>query len=105
MNVQDLLNLANKMGIGKDKLNQAMSMANKYPSDINGLKSVINDNGGIDFLNRALKFASNPMVQAGLKRFGVTPELINGIKKDLGITDTASYTDGNDIMERLKKLK
>lgn len=93
------------MGIGQDKINQALSMSSRYSNDINGLRQVINDNGGKDFLDKALKFANQPLVQAGLKKFGVTPELIDGIKKDLGITETASSTNGDDIMERLKRLK
>lgn len=106
MNIQDLIKMANRFGIGQDKINQALSLSNKYSNDINGLRRVINDNGGKEFLDKALEFANKPLVQAGLKKFGVTPELINGIKKDLGIAETDSLSNGNnDIMERLKRLK
>lgn len=93
------------MGIGQDKIQQALQMSNRYSNDINGLRQVINENGGKSFLDKALKFANNPLARVGLNKIGVTPELIESIKKDLGITETANTSYGNDIMERLKKLK
>ena len=80
-------------------------MSNNYSKDIKGLRQVINENGGRNFLDKALQFANNPLARMGLNKLGVTPEVIEGIKKDLGITETANTSYGNDIMERLKKLK
>ena len=96
--------MAQKMGIGQDKIQQALSMSNRYSNDINGLRQVIQDNGGKNFLDKALKFANNPLAKAGLNKIGLTSELIESIKKDLGVNTTIN-TNSNDIMERLKKLK
>lgn len=102
MNLQNLLETASKLGIGQDKIQQAMQMSNKYSRDINGLRQVINDNGGASFIEKALSFANKPLVSAGLSKLGVTPEVINGIKKDLGLQNTST---NDDIFERLKRLK
>lgn len=102
MNLQNLLTMASKFGIGQDKIQQAMQMSSKYSHDINGLRRVINDNGGTNFIEKALNFANKPLVSAGLAKLGVTPELINGIKRDLGLQNN---TSNDDILERLKRLK
>lgn len=93
------------MGIGQDKIQQALSMSNKYSNDINGLRQVINDNGGKNFLDKALQFANNPLARVGLNKLGVTPEVIESIKKDLGIAETSNTSYGNDLLDRLKRLK
>lgn len=97
--------MAQKMGIGQDKIQQALQISKNYSKDVNGLRKVINDNGGRNFLDKALNFANNPLVRVGLGKIGVTPEVIEGIKKDLGIAETTNANYGSDIMERLKNLK
>lgn len=95
------------MGIGQDKIQQALQMSNKYPKDIQGLRQVINDNGGSNFLDKALNFYNKPLVKIALSKAGITPEIIEGLKKDLGVgTNGATSSNNNDdIMSRLKHLK
>lgn len=95
--------MATQLGIGQDKINQVMQMANKYNGDLNGLKQAINENGGRDTFNKAIKFTENPLVRAGLKKFGVL-ELVESVKKDLGMS-TSTPTNTMDIMDRFKNLK
>lgn len=98
--------MAQKMGIGQDKIQQALSMANNYSNDINGLKKVINDNGGKAFLDKALNFADNPLAKIALNKLGITSEVIDGLKKDLGVNGVSTpYSNSNDILARLKHLK
>lgn len=97
--------MAQGLGIGQDKLSQALKMSDKYSKDINGLKQVINDNGGNDFLNKALNFANSPLARIALSKIGITPEVLEGLKKDLGVNSNNSTSQNYDIMERLKRLK
>ena len=98
--------MASQLGIGQDKINQVMKMANKYNGDLSGLKQAINENGGRDTFNKAIKFTENPLVRAGLKKFGVL-ELVESVKKDLGMTSSvpSGINNNNDIMDRFKNLK
>lgn len=102
MNLQNLIQMAKNMGIGQDKISQAQNMMGKYSTDINGLRQAINDNGGMPALEKVLKFYNNPLVKAGLKKVGITPEVVESLKKDLGVAPT---TPTNNILDRLKNLK
>ncbi len=99
--------MASQVGIGQDKIQQALQLSTKYPKDIQGLKQVINDNGGVSFLEKALKTAENPLLKPMLKKIGVTPDVIAGLKKDLGYGGSieTTTTSNNNILERLKNLK
>lgn len=94
------------MGIGQDKINQAIQMSNNYGKDINGIKKVINENGGVSFLNKALTYYNKPLVKTMLSKAGITPELVEGIKKDLGVgNNTTVENTTTDLLNRLKHLK
>lgn len=102
MNIQNLLQMASNLGIGQDKINQAQKMMSNYSSDMSGLRKVINDNGGTDFLNKAIQFSNNPLVKVALRKVGVTDELIESVKKDLGI---APAQNSDNFLDRFKNLK
>lgn len=94
------------MGIGQDKINQALQMSNNYSKDINGVRKLINENGGTGFLNKALEYYNNPLVKMALNKIGVTQELVESVKRDLGVGSTPSQsTNTNDILTKLKHLK
>lgn len=103
MNLQNLIAMAKSMGIGQDKISQAQNMMSKYSTDINGLRQAINDNGGVPALERVLKFANSPIAKIGLSKIGVTPEVIESLKKDLGIAPKSN--PNNNIFDRFKNLK
>lgn len=106
MNLKNLMSLASQFGLGNDKINKVMELSNNYPKDINGIRKLINENGGRSFLDKALKTAQNPLVKPILKKLGVTEELINGITSELNTTCNNNNANGtDDIFERLKKLK
>lgn len=95
--------MAMSMGIGQDKISQAQKLMGKYSTDLNGVRQVINDNGGMPALEKMLKFYNNPLVKAGLKKAGITPEVVESLKKDLGVAPTS--TPVNNILDRFKNLK
>lgn len=103
MNLQNLIQIAKNMGIGQDKISQAQNMMSKYSTDINGLRQAINDNGGMPALEKVLKFANYPIAKIGLSKIGVTPEVIESLKKDLGIYPKSNSSD--NIFDKFKNLK
>ena len=98
--------MASRMGIGQEKINKAIQLSNNYGKDINGLKKVINENGGVSFLNKALAYYDKPLVKNVLSKAGVTPELVEGIKKDLGVVNQVqtSVNTATDLLTKLKHL-
>ncbi|MEG2831725.1 MAG: hypothetical protein RR923_02990 [Bacilli bacterium] len=116
--------------MSQEKIQEAMTLANKYGivqngnvvGDFNTAKSVISENGGLGILDKALNLSKNPLIKIGLKKIGMSDELINGavdelkgnrstsnlIDSDSGNINTNDYktTDTkNEFLRRLEQLK
>lgn len=122
--------MAQSLGVSQEKIQEAMTLANKYGivqngnvvGDFNTAKSVISENGGLGILDKALNLSKNPLIKIGLKKIGMSDELINGavdelkgnrstsnlIDSDSGNINTNDYktTDTkNEFLRRLEQLK
>lgn len=96
-----------------DVAEKAQESLNKYSKDENGLRQLVKDAGGKEFLNRAANFASNaPRVRAMFQRFGVNPHtlkdqvvdnLYNNAPKQQKPSNLPVST--NNFRDRLDKLK
>lgn len=93
--------MAKTMGIGQDKISQAQQMMSRYSTDLNGVRQVINDNGGVPALEKVLNFANSPLVKPMLKKVGITPEVLESLKRDLGVAPKVQ----DNIFDRFKNLK
>lgn len=83
---------------------EIVGKAKQYPSNIEGIKKLIQDCGGKDFLNSALQFAEKPNVKKVLQQFGAN-EQISSLKRELSGTEgTPLVTKSNSLKDRLKNL-
>ena len=83
---------------------EVLGKAKQYPNSIEGIKKLIQDCGGKDFLNSALQFAEKPNVKKVLKQFGAD-EQISSLKREFdSVEGTPLVTKGNSLKDRLKNL-
>lgn len=83
---------------------EVLGKAKQYPNNIEGIKKLIQDCGGKDFLNSALQFAEKPNVKKVLKQFGAD-EQISSLKRELdSVEGTPLVAKGNSLKDRLKNL-
>ncbi|MGL5191318.1 MAG: hypothetical protein ACRC7S_16885 [Cetobacterium sp.] len=86
------------------KIMEVLEKAKQYPNDIDGVKKLLNECGGKNFLNAALNFADKPKVKEVLKQFGAD-EQISSLKRELGgTTGNSTTTPSNSLKDRLKNL-
>lgn len=81
---------------------QAIEMATKYQSNIEGLKQAINDNGGIDKFRQALGLLDNPKIANTLNKVGINTDSIRNIGNQVIGTNSS---DINNIKNRLSRLQ
>ncbi len=122
MNLNNVLDKASLLGISKTKIEEVKKLAQKYGLISNGdlvgsgamAKNILSENGGVPLLDKALEKAKNPLIKMGLKKFGITDEVLNEAVSELKSvtnykteTKQESSTDEkhNSITERLAKLK
>lgn len=83
---------------------EVVGKAKQYPNNIEGIKKLIQDCGGKDFLNSALNFADKPNVKKVLKQFGAD-EQISSIKRELlNAEGNPVVSKSNSLKDRLKNL-
>ncbi len=85
------------------KIMEVLGKVKQYPNDIEGVKRLVNECGGKDFLNAALNFADKPKVKEVLKQFGAD-EKISSLKRELGQATGNSTAPSNHLKDRLKNL-
>ena len=86
------------------KIMEIVGKAKQYPNSLEGIKKLIQDCGGKDFLNSALTFAEKPNVKKVLKQFGAD-EQISSLKRELSnVTGTPVTKQSNSLKDRLKNL-
>lgn len=83
---------------------EVLGKAKKYPNNIEGVKQLIQECGGKDFINSALNFADKPGVKSVLKQFGAD-EQISSLKRELGKAEgNPAASPSNPLKDRLKNL-
>jgi hypothetical protein len=111
MNIAQLKNIAGMTGIKSEKMNQALSLAKQMGLVNNGeiegsaeqFRNIVNQNGGIETLNRGLKKLENPLIKNALKLCGINvDEAKKAALKAMGSGNIAQAESG--LLERINKL-
>lgn len=82
---------------------EVLGKAKQYPHNIEGVKKLINECGGKEFLSAALNFAEKPNVKSTLAKFGAS-EQISSLKRELEKGSSPSSASNNSLKDRLKNL-
>ncbi len=117
MDINKALNwLTTQKGIPKSRLDEISRLASKYEASPSGFMKAVNENGGTDMLNKAMKVLDNPMAKILLPVFGVNKDKIDAFKSDINALQGSDLTSNsvqskntinvsNDYLKRLKNLK
>lgn len=116
--------MGKKLGLDKNKINQAFNKSKQYSASMEGLAKAVKEHGGASKIDEALKKANNPIIKMGLKALGVDTDKIDKIgqeiKNMINSNNTPSNTDSNmpnqaigtsfnndanSMLEKLKNLR
>ena len=114
MDIQKMRQIASQFGLKSDGIDNAIKIAQQNGIIKNGqlegspevFKRIVKANGGAEVLQKGLSKLDNPIIKTALKIAGIdvnkAKEAVNNVMNGNSNSTVAS---GNDIFNRLKKLK